>query len=117
MASSNHQAIIAEPVNHIFTSRQCLFVRAVWLSPLVESRRHDAHVQKTLTVASEERENWCRRSVTFKVWLISGSCLRRGKRDSLPSFSPVARKTFDVVAQGMLLFIPLCNKSHMFLLF
>lgn len=32
MASSNHQAIVAKPVNHIFTSRQWLFVRAVWLS-------------------------------------------------------------------------------------
>lgn len=49
--------------------------------------------------------------------LISGSHVRRGKQDSLPSFSPMARGTFDVVAHGMLLFIPLCNKSHMFLFF
>lgn len=51
------------------------------------------------------------------LWLISGSHVRRGKQDSLPSFSPMARGTFDVVAHGMLLFIPLCNKSHMFLFF
>lgn len=50
-------------------------------------------------------------------WLISGSHVRRGKKDSLPSFSPMARGAFDVVAHGMLLFIPLCNKSHMFLFF
>lgn len=31
MASSNHRAITAEPVNHIFTSRQCPFVLVVWL--------------------------------------------------------------------------------------
>lgn len=49
--------------------------------------------------------------------LISGSHIRRGKQDSLPSFSPMAWGTFDVVAPGMLLFIPLCNKSHMFLFF
>lgn len=29
----------------------------------------------------------------------------------------MAEKIFEVVAHGMLLFIPLCNKSHMFLLF
>lgn len=34
MASSNHQAITAEPVNHIFISRQCPFVLVVWLSPV-----------------------------------------------------------------------------------
>lgn len=50
-------------------------------------------------------------------WLISGSHVRRGKQDSLPSFSPMASGTFDVVAHGMLLFIPPCNKSHMFLFF
>ena len=49
--------------------------------------------------------------------LISGSNVRRGKQDSLPSFSPMASGTFDVVAYGMLLFIPPCNKSHMFLFF
>lgn len=40
MASSNHQAIIAEPVNHIFTSRQCPFVLVVWLSPLEREAMH-----------------------------------------------------------------------------
>lgn len=51
------------------------------------------------------------------LWLISGSRVRRGEQGSLPSFSPMARGTFDVVAHGMLLFIPLGNKSHMFLFF
>lgn len=51
------------------------------------------------------------------LWLISDSRVRRGKQDSLPSFSPMASGTFDVVAYGMLLFIPACNKSHMFLFF
>lgn len=49
------------------------------------------------------------------LWLINGSAVRRGEQGSLPSFSPMARGTFDVVAHGMLLFIPPCNKSHMFL--
>lgn len=51
------------------------------------------------------------------LWLISGSRVRRGKQDGLPSFSPMASGTFDVAAYGMLLFIPPCNKSHMFLFF
>lgn len=33
------KAIIAEPVNHIFTSTQCPFVLVVWRSPLKKKQK------------------------------------------------------------------------------
>lgn len=63
-----------------------------------------------------ERHEWGRVSV-LDLGLISDSRVSRGKQDSLPSFSPMARGTFDVVAHGMLLFIPpLQQKPHVFIL-
>lgn len=81
----------------------CVAVPTRWLSK-----------RNATCLKAKEKYSWWRASVTFNIWLISGSRDRRGEQDSLPSFSPMARETFDVVAHGMLLFIPLCNKSHMF---
>lgn len=61
--------------------------------------------------------NWWR-SVSFKeCWLIVEVDVSRGEQDGLPLFNTTAGENSDVADRGMLLFIPLCNKSHMFLLF
>lgn len=92
MASSNHRAMTAEPVNHIFTSRQWPFVLVVWLSPLAGAQREALRFpNRDITTETHGDASEGQDVSIGEPWLIRGSRVRTGEWDRLPSFSPVAR--------------------------